>query len=68
MAASWQPTPVTDLAPGDRIRYRDTEFEIGRIDDRFLGMDAMVCIIEDTPTRWHAYPAQKEANIDALRG
>ena len=67
MAATWQSIPVPDLVPGDRIRYRDTEFEIGRIDPRFLGMDAMVCIIEDTPTRWHAYPAQVSATIDALR-
>ncbi len=67
MAATWQSIPVPELVPGDRIRFRGTEFDIGRIDPRFLGIDAMVCIIEDTPTRWHAYPAQKTEVVESLR-
>ena len=33
-----------------------TSSPIARIDSPFLGMDAMVCLIEDEPTRWFAYP------------
>ena len=67
MAATWQSIPVPDLVPGDRIRFRGSEFDVGRIDSPFLGMDAMVCIIEDSPTRWHAYPAPKTESVETLR-
>jgi hypothetical protein len=30
-------------------------------------MDQMVCFIEDTPTRWHAYPGGKAESVEALR-
>ena len=59
--------PVPDLVPGDRIRFRGSEFDVGRIDSPFLGRDAMVCIIEDSPTRWHAYPAPKTESVETLR-
>ena len=58
MADEWQTVTVDQLAVGERVRYRGCEFDIARIDPKFLGRDAMVCLIEDTPTRWHAYPAQ----------
>jgi len=67
MAPTWQTIPVPEVKPGDRIRFRDTEFEVGRVDAKFLGMDQMVCIIEDTPTRWHAYPAAVAESLDVLR-
>jgi hypothetical protein len=67
MAATWQSIPVPEVTPGDRIRFRGTEFEVGRIDSPFLGMDQMVCFIEDTPTRWHAYPGGKAESVEALR-
>ena len=68
MASTWQTLPITDVRPGDRIRLRGSEFEVGRVDSPFLGMDQMVCVIEDTPTRWHAYPAGKAEAVEVLRG
>ena len=64
MSGSWTTVPVTDIKVGDRIRHRGEEFEVARIDTPFLGMDAMVCFIEDTATRWRAYPASKTAEVE----
>ena len=56
MSDTWETVGMSDVGPGDRVRYRDYEFTIARVDRAFLGMDAMVCLIEDEPTRWFAYP------------
>jgi hypothetical protein len=64
MADTWTLTKVDDLSPGDRIRFRGFEFDVARIDSPFLGMDVMVCLIEDTPERWHAYPAQRVEEVE----
>jgi hypothetical protein len=65
---TWTTIPLTDVVPGDRIRLRGSEFEVGRIDAPFLGRAEMVCVIEDTPTRWHAYPAPANAEVEVQRG
>ncbi len=68
MAKTWESIIVADLRPGDRVRLRgEFEFDVARIDAPFLGMDAMVCIIEDTPTRWHAYAAPLVEPVEAQR-
>ena len=64
MADTWSTATVDSLAPGDRVRFRGFEFDVARIDDAFLGMPTMVCLIEDTPERWHAYPAQKTDEVE----
>jgi hypothetical protein len=64
MAGSWEQVTVDQLRVGDRVRYRDAEFDIARIDANFLGRSSMVCLIEDTPTRWHAYPAGLSAEVE----
>ena len=56
MSDTWETVGMSDVGPGDRVRYRDYEFTIARVDRAFLGMDTMVCLIEDEPTRWFAYP------------
>ena len=68
MAGEWQTVTVDQLGVGDRVRFRGAEFEIARIDQRFLGRDSMVCLIEDTPARWHAYPAPLTGEIERLGG
>jgi hypothetical protein len=67
MAETWQSVQVSDVRPGDRVRTRGEEFEVARVDSPFLGRAEMVCFIEDTPTRWHAYPARKADSIDVQR-
>jgi len=67
MSETWSTIPARDVKVGDRIRHRDDEFEVARIDQKFLGMDAMICFIEDTPDRWRAYPAMLEAEVQIAR-
>jgi hypothetical protein len=66
MADEWKTVTIDQLAVGDRVRYRGDEFEIARIDTDFLKIPTMVCLIEDTPQRWHAYPAQRMGEIERL--
>ena len=47
---------MADVKPGDRVRYRGFEFTVARVDERFMGRDEMVCLIEYEPDRWFAYP------------
>jgi len=65
---NWKTTKVDDVQPGDVLRYAGQEFTVARVDDPFLGRAEMVCFIEDTPTRWHAYPAAKGADIEVRVG
>ena len=67
MKVAWETVGTRDVKVGDRVRYREHEFTIARIDEKFLGMDAMVCFIEDEPTRWFAYPAPVEGEVEVER-
>ena len=66
MADRWTTTNVEDVNPGDRVRYAGQEFTVARVDAPFLGRNEMVCLIEDTPTRWHAYPAARGGEVEVL--
>ena len=68
MADTWSTITIDDIRAGDHVRLQSGhEFDVARVDSPFLGMDAMVCLIEDTPTRWHAYPAAKEGEAEVRR-
>jgi hypothetical protein len=67
MADTWTTIKAGEVRPGDFVRYRESEFEVARVDDPFLGLDSMVCLIEDNSERWHAYPAGKEGDIEVRR-
>ena len=68
MSTEWTQLPISEVKPGDRVRHRSgQEFEVARVDPKFLGIDSMVCLIEDNPTRWHAYPASLTDQIDVSR-
>jgi hypothetical protein len=68
MSTEWTQVPISEVKPGDRVRHRSgQEFEVARVDPKFLGIDSMVCLIEDNPTRWHAYPASLTDQIDVSR-
>jgi hypothetical protein len=54
MAENWTTTKVDDVQPGDVVRYAGQEFTVARV----------VCFIEDTPTRWHAYPAARGGDVE----
>jgi hypothetical protein len=45
--------PAADVRLGDRIRLpKGQELLVSRIEPNFLGMEALIAFIEDTPTRW----------------
>ena len=67
MSDTWETVAMAEVGPGDRVRYRDYEFTISRVDGAFLGMDAMVCLIEDEPTQWFRVPGPKDGQIEVLR-
>jgi len=68
MSTEWTQLPISEVKPGDRVRHRSgQEFEVARVDPKFLGIDSMVCLIEDNPARWHAYPASLTDQIDVSR-
>jgi len=64
MSEQWEEVAVATVQPGDVVRFRDAVFPVARIDQKFLGMDAMVCLIEDTPERWHAYPTMADGTLE----
>lgn len=64
MSEQWEEVAVAAIQVGDVVRYREQVFPVARIDPKFLGMDAMVCLIEDTPDRWHAYPAPADGTLE----
>ena len=68
MTDNWKTTPIQEVQAGDRVRYRGSEFVVSRIDPKFLGRDEMVCLIEDTPERWHAYPGPHGAEVEVAVG
>ena len=65
--ATWQKIVVADVRPGDRVRHGFREFDVARIQSPFLGQTALVCLIEDTPTPWCAYPVGVTLEIEVLR-
>jgi hypothetical protein len=67
MSEQFETVGVADVQAGDVVRFRDAVFTVARIDQKFLGMDAMVCLIEDTPERWHAYPAPADGTLERRR-
>jgi hypothetical protein len=67
MPEAWTKITVADVVPGDRVRHGTREFDVARIESPFLGQTALVCLIEDTPSRWHAYPMGITLEIEVLR-
>jgi hypothetical protein len=63
----WKKVTVAELVPGDHVRHGLREFDVARIQSPFLGQTEIVCLIEDTPERWHAHPAGITLEIEVLR-
>jgi hypothetical protein len=57
-----------DVRVGDRVRVSSGhEALVSRIEPAFMGMDAMLAFIEDTPDRWFKMPVPKTAEVDVQR-
>jgi hypothetical protein len=60
MTESWATMRAADVRPGDRVRLASgQEILVSRIEPNFMGMDAVVALIEDTPTRWFKQPVPR---------
>jgi hypothetical protein len=48
--------PAADVVPGDRVRLASgREMSVTRIERDFLGVDNLVCFVEDTDECWFAH-------------
>ena len=46
---------AADVVPGDRVRLASgREMNVTRIERDFLGLDDLICLVEDTDERWFA--------------
>ncbi len=65
---SWTTMRVTDVRPGDHVRLASgQEMLVSRIEPNFMGMEAMVAFIEDTPTRWFKQPVPHATELEVMR-
>jgi glutathione peroxidase len=65
--ATWEAREAAAVRPGDRIRLEDgTEMTVARVEQPFLGMDGLVCVIEDSEARWLARPMALDARVELL--
>ena len=63
----WSTRPATAIVPGDRvIAPGGAELTVSRIEHPFLGRENVICLIEDSPTRWLAQPVQTSAEVQVL--
>lgn len=65
--SSWTSVKAAEVRPGDRIRVRDTELEVTRIDKPFLGREEMCCFVESTDERWACAPGMLEMDVEVER-
>jgi hypothetical protein len=67
VAESWHQAKASDVAIGDVIRTeRGDVVTVSRIESNFLGNEAMIAFIEDTPERWYKRPSRSDANLEIL--
>jgi glutathione peroxidase len=69
----WTTRPATEVRPGDRVLIpartdsgAGTELTVSRIEQNFLGRDGLLCLIEDTPSRWLAQPTPSATQVKVL--
>jgi glutathione peroxidase len=64
---TWTTRPAGEVVPGDRVRLGDSvELTATRISHRFFGQPELICLIEDTPTRWFAQPVRHDTELQVL--
>jgi hypothetical protein len=53
-----------DVVPGDRVRLASgREMNVTRIERDFLGLDDLICFVEDTRDRWFAHALPGTADV-----
>jgi hypothetical protein len=67
MAESWKQAKASEVVVGDVIKTQSGDVvKVSRIDESFMGNDAMLAFIEDTPERWYKRPARRDADLEIL--
>jgi hypothetical protein len=67
MAESWKQAKAADVTVGDVIRTQSGDVvKVSRIDESFMGNEAMLAFIEDTPERWYKRPSRRDADLEIL--
>ncbi len=65
MTESWITVTATDVNPGDRVRLANgLELWVSTIESNFMGREAMLAFIEDTPARWFKQPVSTTAEVE----
>lgn len=68
MAETWKSMPASDVQVGDRVRLESgAEVLVSRIEPKFMGMENMLALIEDTSTRWYKQPVVQTAEVEVQR-
>jgi hypothetical protein len=57
-----------EVRVGDRVRVSSGhEALVSHIEQPFMGIDAMLAFIEDTPDRWFKMPVPRTADVEVQR-
>lgn len=65
--AVWRAVPAAEVQVGDRLRSREIEIEVTRIDVGFLGTPGFLAFVQDLPERWLKIPSPPEAEVEVQR-
>lgn len=63
----WEKTSADAVVVGDRLRVRDQEMTVSRVEEGFLGRSGMRAFVEDRPERWLKVPVPDSAEVEVLR-
>jgi hypothetical protein len=67
MAESWKQAKASDVGIGEVIRTQSGDIVmVSRIEESFMGNEAMIAFIEDTPERWYKRPSRRDADLEIL--
>ncbi|MCW2542658.1 MAG: hypothetical protein JWM40_210 [Frankiales bacterium] len=59
--------PATEVQVGDRIRSRELELTVTRIDVGMLGNPGLIAFVEDSETQWLKLPVPIDAEVEVLQ-
>ena len=60
--------PAESVRVGDQVRLGTGQIIlVSKIEDKFMGIDAMVAFIEDTESRWFKQPVPKGTEVEVQR-
>ena len=67
-ADDWTATPAADVRLGDRFRLGSgTELTVTGIKTSFLGLEDLVCFVEDSETQWLAQALWLTSEVEVKR-